>query len=149
MQNADVFERGAPADLWRNTMSQIPSVYGRLVYLSSLRNHNNGRYEHHGLALIYGEDEANKTLKRTHLKEFNEWLSFDLEQQQADLGLYISALPESKLTVVRTWLDLQHYRDLLPHPVKGVQRKLYLTDFKVLLELLRNVYAADAPDPGA
>ena len=47
-------DRNAASDLWRNTLSQIPSVFGRLVYLASLRNANNGRYEHHGLALVLG-----------------------------------------------------------------------------------------------
>ena len=44
------FERGAAADVWRHTLSQIPYLYGRLAYLGSLRNANTGRYEHHGLA---------------------------------------------------------------------------------------------------
>ena len=62
------FDRSASADLWRNTISQIPSVFGRLVYLASLRNPNNGSYEHHGLALVFGEDEANKALKNSHTR---------------------------------------------------------------------------------
>ena len=86
------FDRSAAADLWRNTISQIPSVFGKLVYLASLRNPNNGAYEHHGLALVFGEDEANKALRNSHNKVFAEWLSFNLEQQKADLDLYISGL---------------------------------------------------------
>ena len=49
-------DKSAASNLWRNTLSQIPSVFGRLVYVSSLRNSNNGRYEHHGLTLVYGEE---------------------------------------------------------------------------------------------
>src|SRR5579864_8729114 len=82
-------ERGAAADLWRNTLSQIPSVFGRLVYLSSLRNQNTGAYEHHGLALVFGPEESNRALKKSHSQAFAEWLSFDIEQQKADLDLYI------------------------------------------------------------
>ena len=47
-------ERGAAADLWRNTLSQIPTLFGRLVYLSSLRDSNSGAYEHYGLAKVFG-----------------------------------------------------------------------------------------------
>ncbi len=86
------FDRSAAADLWRNTISQIPSVFGKLVYLASLRNANSGAYEHHGLALVFGDDEANKALKNSHSKVFAEWLYFNLEQQKADLDLYISCL---------------------------------------------------------
>jgi hypothetical protein len=81
-------ERGAPADLWRNTLSQIPSVFGRLVYLSSLRSGTSGRYEHHGLAMTFGEEESHLALSASHQETFAAWLSFSLEQQKADLDLY-------------------------------------------------------------
>ena len=50
-----VLERGAASDLWRHTLSQIPSVFGRLVYLSSLRNPNTDSYEHHGFSQMFGD----------------------------------------------------------------------------------------------
>jgi tRNA(Met) C34 N-acetyltransferase TmcA len=139
-------DRSAASDLWRNTLSQIPSVFGRLVYLASLRNANSGRYEHHGLALIFGEDEANKALKKSHSQLFAEWLAFNVEQQKADLDLYISSLFEDKRTVVETWLKLAPYRNLIPSAVRGVERRLYIADLTALMELLKNAYAVDAPD---
>jgi hypothetical protein len=144
-----VFDRSAAADLWRNTISQIPSVFGRLVYLSSLRNPNNGSYEHHGLALVFGEDEANKALKNSHTAVFGEWLSFNIEQQKADLDLYISGLFEDRRVVVDTWLRLAPYRNLLPASVRGVERRLYIADFTALLELFKAAYGVAAPDPDA
>jgi hypothetical protein len=143
------FDRSASADLWRNTISQIPSVFGRLVYLASLRNPNNGSYEHHGLALVFGEDEANKALKNSHSAVFAEWLSFNLEQQKADLDLYISALFEDKRVVVETWIRLAPYRNLLPASARGVERRLYITDFTALLELLKGANGVAEPDPDA
>lgn len=142
-------DRSAAADLWRNTLSQIPSVFGRLVYLASLRNANNGRYEHHGLALIFGEEEANKALRKSHSKVFAEWIAFSVEQQKADLDLYISSLAEDRRTVVETWLTLAPYRNLVPAGVRGVERRLYISDLTALMELLRNVYEVDAPGPDA
>jgi hypothetical protein len=143
------FDRSAAADLWRNTISQIPSVFGRLVYLASLRNPNNGSYEHHGLALVFGEDEAAKALKNSHTAVFAEWISYNLEQQKADLDLYISGLYDDKRVVVETWLRLAPYRNLLPASVKAVERNLYLADFTALLELLRAANGVEAPDPDA
>ena len=139
-------DRSAASDLWRNTLSQIPSVFGRLVYLASLRNANSGRYEHHGLALIFGEEEANKALKKSHSQLFAEWLAFSVEQQKADLDLYISGLFEDKRTVVETWLKLAPYRNLIPSTVRGVERRLYISDLTALMELLRNAYGVDDPD---
>ena len=66
----NILERDAGSDLWRHTISQIPSVFGRLVYLSSLRNPNNARYRHDGLALIFGDDEANRLLRGSHREPF-------------------------------------------------------------------------------
>ena len=41
-QSQGSLERGATADLLRNTLSQIPSLFGRLVYLCSLRDQKKG-----------------------------------------------------------------------------------------------------------
>jgi len=139
-------DRNAASDLWRNTLSQIPSVFGRMVYLASLRNANSDRYEHHGLALIFGEEDANKALKKSHSQLFAEWLGFRVEQQKADLDLYISGLSEDKRTVVETWLKLAPYRNLIPTTVRGVERRLYISDLTALMELLRNEYAVGDPD---
>jgi hypothetical protein len=143
------FDRSASADLWRNTVSQIPSVFGRLVYLASLRNSNTGAYEHHGLALVFGEDEANKAMKNSHAAVFAEWLSFDIEQQKADLDLYISGLFEDRRLVIETWTRLAPYRNLLPASVRGVERRLYIADFTALLELLQSAYGVSSPGPDA
>lgn len=144
-----VLERGAASDLWRNTLSQIPSVFGRLVYLSALRNPNTGRYEHHGLALVFGPDDASRALRKNHYQAFAEWLSFDIEQQKADLDLYLSAIFEEKKTVLEAWMRLAPYRNLLPTTAKAVERRLYLADFQAILELLRNEYAVDDLDRDA
>jgi hypothetical protein len=142
-------ERGAASDLWRNTLSQIPSVFGRLVYLSSLRNSNSGKYEHHGLALVFGEEEADGSLRSSHDQAFSEWLSFTIEQQKADLDLYLAALLENKSVILETWLRLAPYRNLVPSAIPAVERKLYLTEFETLLELLKNEYGVAVPDPDA
>jgi hypothetical protein len=143
------FDRSAAADLWRNTISQIPTVFGRLVYLASLRNVNNGSYEHHGLALVFGEEDANKALKNSHNAVFAEWISFNIEQQKADLDLYISGLFEDKRLVVENWIRLAPYRNLPPSSARGMERRLYLTDFTALLELLRAANGVEAADPDA
>lgn len=142
-------DNSAAGDLWRHTLSQIPSVFGRLVYLSSLRDSNTNRYEHHGFALMFGETESNATLVESHAKTFQEWLCFTLEQQKADLDLYLSDLGENKETVVQAWLHLAPYRRLIPSSARRVEKQLYLSDFETLLVLLRNQYGVASPDPDA
>jgi hypothetical protein len=144
-----VLDRSAAADLWRHTLSRIPSVFGRLVYLSSLRDGNTGRYEHHGFALLYGEGEADRTLRASHAGSFAEWLGFTLEQQKADLSLYLSDLGVDKRSVVETWLRLAPYRHLIPATAGTAERELYLTDLETILTLLKNECGVSAPDPDA
>ena len=83
-------ERGAAPDLWRHTLSQIPSLFGRLVYLCSLRDRNNGTYEHYGLAQVFGDSEADRVLRESHQQVFASWVCLTLEQQKTDLDLYLS-----------------------------------------------------------
>jgi len=142
-----VLDKGAAADLWRHTLSQIPSVFGRLVYLSSLRNVNTDKYEHHGFALLFGEKEADRTLRQSHIQAFSEWLSFNLEEQKADLELYLSSLGGDKRAIIEAWLRLAPYRHLIPSSARKPERELYLSDFKFLLELLKNEYGVSSPDP--
>src|SRR5580704_17857355 len=130
-------DRGAMSNLWRNTLSQIPSVFGRLVYMSSLRNPNNGRYDHHGLALICGEEDANKALKKSHAQIFAEWLTFNLEQQKADLDAYLDGLPDDRATVVENWIKLAPYRNLIPGSVRVVEKRLFISDLSALLEAFK------------
>ncbi len=142
-------ERGAAPDLWRHTLSQIPSLFGRLVYLSSLRDNNTGAYEHFGLANTFGEVEAARVLAESHLNGFSQWLCLTLEQQKADLDLYLSGLPGSRRAILDTWIRLQPYRALVPAAARQVERELYMTDLETILELLKNEYGVASPDPDA
>jgi hypothetical protein len=148
-EDTSALTRGAASDLWRNTLSQIPSLFGRLVYLSGLRNPNNGRYEHHGLILLFGEEEANRALKKSHKQSFREWLTFNLEQQKADLELYFSGISEDRNTVLKTWVKLAPYRNLVPASAKQVEKQLYVADLTAILALLKNASDGAAPDRGA
>lgn len=144
-----LLERGAPSSLWRNTLSQIPSLFGRMVYLSSLRTPNTGTYEHHGLALLYGEVESDRAIRRSHEDSFEDWLSYSLEQQKSDLDLYLSALSGSRRTIIDTWQRLAPYRNVVPASAKPAEKMLFQSDFEALLHLLRGEYGVAERDPDA
>jgi hypothetical protein len=142
-------ERGPSPDLWRNTLSQIPSVFGRLVYLSSLRSADSGVYEHHGLSQVYGPRAANDTLRTSHEETFREWLTYDLRRQKEDVEQYLSGLVSERAAVVATWLRLNPYRNLAPLAVRKAEQDLFLVDFKAVLELFRVDCGVSVPDRGA
>ncbi|MBS1829963.1 MAG: hypothetical protein JST93_31985 [Acidobacteria bacterium] len=140
---------GAAPDLWRHTLSQIPSQFGRLVYLSSLRDANTGQYRHHGLAAVFGEEEANRAMQLSHEEAFATWLEWGLEQQKEDLELYVAGLEPERKKVVETWSRLEPYRNLAPAGCEGVEKALFLDDLETLLSLMRNELGVVSPDPGA
>jgi hypothetical protein len=136
----DRIERTAAADLWRDTLLQIPSVFGRLVYLSSLRHD-----EHHGLALMSGEDDARRALRQSHASAFAEWLSFNLEEQKTDLDLYLSTVAADKPSILKNWLSVAAYKTFIPDSATTVERRLYAADLEALIALLKKKHGAAWP----
>ena len=144
-----VLDRGVAADLWRRTLSQITTVFGRLVYLASLRNVNTGRYEHHGLALVFGEDEAHRALRKSHVQIFEQWLNFSIKEQHDDLTLYLLSLEVDKRILIENWLRDMPYKDVVPPSFRAAERRLHIADITALLELLKNELGVSLPDPDA
>jgi len=141
--------RGAIADVWRNTLSQIPTQFGKLAYFGVLRNPNTGVYDHHGLAAIFGEDEARSALAASHAETFDGWLALSLERQKADLEAYLAGLDEDKSAVVLNWLSSCSYQNLMPPPARETAKALFLSDMRILLDLLKSEYGVVFPDPDA
>ena len=142
-------QRDAAADLWKHTLSQIPTLLGRIFYLASLRDPNTGHYEHHGLAAIYSDEDAHETLALSHLHIFSEWLRFPLEMQKADLDLYLSSLAEVRRSVLTAWVQLMPYRNVIPANAPLADRELFLADLDALISVLKNEYGVVSQDPDA
>jgi len=133
--------KSASDDVWRRTLRQIPTIYGRLVYLAQRRNPDSGLYEHHGLAKMFGEEEAHTALRSSHDGTFRQWLDLGLEEQKADLGLYFVGLPTSRQVLVENWLRLSPYRYLVPFDASPAYQQLFLGDLELLLQIVRNELA--------
>lgn len=115
--------------MWRKTLLRIPTHFGRLVFLASLREDLTGKYCHVPLLEVLGRDLTDRTLRHSHHQIFAEWLNFSLSEQKSDLDDYLTA---SQLS-----LDALPYRELAPFTAHQVERQLYLTDLETLLELIR------------
>ncbi len=133
-------ERDATGVLWRRTLSQIPSLFGRLAWLASLRNPDTAQYEHHGLAVLFGSDASNKALRLSHLACCREWLNMRLQDQMADLRLYLESHADAGNPgqIVGNWQEIGFWRTILPGSIRGAERALYLANVEALLTLLQN-----------
>lgn len=132
---------GTAGDLWRKNLSRIPTHFGRLVFLASLREDDTGRYSHTPMIEVLGRDLADRTLRHSHHQIFAEWLNFSLSEQKSDLDDYLTA---SQLSP-----DALPYRELAPSTAHQVERQLYLTDLETLLELIRFDHGGAFSFPGA
>lgn len=137
------------SDLWKHTLSQIPTVFGRLHYLASLRDSNSGHYHHYGLAQRFDEKIAGITLRDNHLESFEEWLGLEMEKKKADMERYLGGLEGDPKEILANWIQLGTLRNCVPVEIREVERTLYSSDLEVLLEMLRYEYAVVLPDRDA
>ncbi len=142
-----VSREDAAAESWQRTLSAIPTVIGRLAYLSSLRNVHTGSYEHVGLAQRIGEDGVDRVLRRSHTSVFQEWLCFGLERQKEELGEYFSGLGGDTREIISNWLTVEPWNNWVPGESRDVERKLFSADLAVILELIRVEYGVASRDP--
>jgi hypothetical protein len=136
-----MLERSATADLFKNTLARIPTVFGRLAYLASLRDSNSGVYRHHGLASIFGRDESRRALSQSHQAVFQEWLNLPLAKKRVDLSAYFENLEDPLPVVLDHWTRIPTYRGYIPASARESERALFGAEFDVLLETLK------CPDP--
>jgi hypothetical protein len=142
-------ERSALADLCKHTLSRIPTVSGRLIYLATLRDLNSGTYRHHGLITSFGRDEAVRALRESHQATFQSWLSLSLAEKNIDLRDYLMGLDESEDEVVEHWLRSGVYRTYVPASAIKAESDLFCRDLETLLELRRNDALRRRPHAGA
>lgn len=140
-------ERSAAGDLSKNTLSRIPSLFGKLVYLSSLRDPNSGAYRHHGLSMVFGREESARCLRQHHEQAFFEWLVLPLADKSADLTVYFSSLDDPLREVLNYWVRTKAYAQHVPAVARPMERELFVHDLEALIATIRNGLPADSAGP--
>jgi hypothetical protein len=131
-------ERSAAGDLWKNTLSKIPSLFGKLAYLASLRDPNSGNYRHHGLSMVFGREESSRVLRDNHEQAFFEWLNLSLADKSADLAAYLSSLDDPPFAVLGHWSRSKTYSNHVPSATRAMERELFVKDVEALIDNIRN-----------
>ena len=66
----------------------------------------------------------------------------------ADIKIYIASIEQfDTATLIDSWLRLTPYKYLVPASIQGPERQKHVSDFEILLGLLKNVYGVASPDP--
>ncbi len=134
-------------DFTSRTLSAIPTEFGRLLYLASLRDLASGRYLHEGLSAVYPDAAVQQGLEFCHEELFFRILEMPLEQQEWDLRSCLGALDGEFWGKVARWKETQFDRLLVPPNVPAYLRELFHANIGALLQMLLEERAT--MEPGA
>lgn len=123
-------------DFTSRSLAAIPTDFGRLLYLSSLRDLASGRYVHEGLLAMYPEAAVQQGLAFCHQEIFFRVLEAPLEHQEWDLRSCVAGLEGEFWGKLARWRETQFYRLLVPADVPPYLRELFHARVGTLLDLL-------------
>jgi hypothetical protein len=129
-------------------LSQIPTLFGRLEFLASLRNSRSGAYEHAVLIQVIDREELDRLLRYQHRQVFTQWLASSLEEQKTDLTAFLNS-PDRSGGAGEGLSRLAAHAELVPPGARPVERQLYFTDWETLLGLLDLTPRDGFAPPGA
>jgi len=139
---------------WRRTLDNIPTLIGRLAYMSSLRTGDAGRYQHYGISQRVGDDGTHQLLSQSHIDVFRAWLELELEPQKRDVEqhLFENGDPfwgggQEGAKALASWIALEPWAGWLPESSRDIERELFRDDMKLVLELLRREVGVARRDP--
>jgi len=123
-------------DFTATTLAAIPNTFGRLIYITSLRDLSSGTYEHAGLAALYSQDAIQESLECCHHEIFQKILETPLSVQADDLRECLRGMPGSFKSTVSHWRQLESYRILPPGNAPDYLKELFFSNLRALLEIL-------------
>ncbi len=125
------------ADLKARTLEQMPSVFSRLIYLASLRDHNTGEYHHYGLESRYGAPAVDAGLRECHEEAFEALNALSLKAQTEDLITFFNSQQVDRARLVEAWEKLRSYQILPPENCHHLVRELFEANMEIVLRILR------------
>jgi hypothetical protein len=123
-------------DFTSRTLAVIPSVFGRLYYVSCLKDSATGRYLHDGLVAIYAEDSVQEALGHCHEELFSRILETPLPEQERDLRKCLGTAGDRFWTVVDTWRKDRSIQTMCPEGLPSYLKDLFCSNLGALLAIL-------------
>jgi hypothetical protein len=125
--------RAVVEDFSSQTLAAISTVFGRLYYISSLKDSGSGRYEHDGLTSLYPENAVQAALSHCHEELFSRILETPLREQERDLIACLGSAGDKYWDVVESWRESRYFRDMCPEGLPDYLYDLFGSNMGALL----------------
>jgi len=122
-------------DFTSRTLAVIPSDFGRLYYVSSLKDEATGRYQHDGLVEVYSENSVQEALEHCHEELFSRILETPLNDQERDLRKCLDSAGDRFWTVVESWREERSFRSMCPESLPNYLKELFCSNLGALLAI--------------
>jgi hypothetical protein len=122
-------------DFTSRTLVAIPSVFGRLYYIGSLKDSATGRYRHDGLAEMYSESSVQEALEQCHEELFSRILETPLCDQERDLRNCLAYADNRFWTVVEAWREDGSLRTMCPEGLPNYLNELFCSNLGALFAI--------------
>ena len=128
--------RAVIEDFSSRTLAAIPSDFGRLYYVSSLRDSATGRYEHEGLTSLYSEGSVQAALTHCHEELFSRILETPLREQEGDLRQCLDTISDKGGDPASRWPEGRRFRSLCPEGLPDYLHDLFCSNLAALLAVI-------------
>jgi hypothetical protein len=132
-------------DFTSRTLAVIPSEFGRLYYVSSLKDSANGRYQHDGLMELYSVDSVQVALEDCHEELFSRILETPLPEQERDLRKCLDTAGDKFWTVVDAWRKDKSFQTMCPEGLPSYLNDLFCSNLAALLDIFSSQRATVGP----
>jgi hypothetical protein len=117
-------------------LADIPSSFGRLAHVASLRDVTAGHYHHPALEETYSEPAVHQALRYCHEELFEKVLETPVDLQEWDLRMHFVRMDAPVEEIAFRWLELEFFRSFVPLGTPPYLRDLFLSNTRAILGLL-------------
>lgn len=137
MESLERFQqsRAVIEDFSSQSLAAISTDFGRLYYVSSLRDSESGRYQHDGLKSLYPENAVQAGISHCHEELFSRILETPLMEQERDLRQCLGSAGDQYWDVVESWLESRYFQEMCPEGLPDYLRDLFCSNMGALLAI--------------
>jgi hypothetical protein len=119
-----------------DALEQEPTLFGKLVYLASLRDSGTNHYHCEILEEPGSQARGETLLRLAHREAFGNWLSLSLSAQCAQLQCFLNLRSSQDAGLIRSWCHAERIDALCSPGTSSRERALFTSDLLLALRSL-------------